>query len=168
MTNKEIVIVCIGPNNVGKTTYINRCETGEFEVLYIPTTKIVIYDNIKINTTNGIYKIKLLDVPECEINNIKIDHIDLCWAFSTCTIFKKTIALIKTFKRFFPKTGIFHIITKSDICIDILNNTVKEIVEIVPKGKGICISSKSNYNYEEPWVYSIRQFTNDNNIKIIE
>jgi len=59
---RTVKICLIGDPGTGKTTYVKRIMTGEYEHGYIPTMEVEVH-SLKFRTADGPVRVKLWDIP---------------------------------------------------------------------------------------------------------
>jgi len=155
-------VFIIGPSNVGKTTFIQKHATGNFTSTYIPTTTTQttsISFHVSGDGINGL------------VNLTTHDHAsEESWGEADAAIFMfdldkfhtlHTITQIyQNFQSANPLTPIFVVGNKYDLLGE---NLLEE-----GDSNGIftsLISSKTNYNYEKPFLQLIRQLLDNDSLE---
>lgn len=153
----------IGNKQCGKTTFINRHSTGNFTKYYFPTTECEITP-ISFNTNFGLFNLNIFDggYPS------KVDGVIVMFDLTNYQTFRDVDAFINWSKVMFGNIPIVLCGNK----IDSKNQVVKpnKISNFIIN-KNVTyydISAKSNYNYEKPFLYLLRQVTQKSNLVFTE
>ena len=148
--NNQFNIVCIGNSDVGKTTFLKRFSTGEFEKNYIPTEGTSVY-SIEFYTSYGKYILNICDCSGRENNPENYIGADGALIFFDVTnpqshtnIWAESFGTTKPFV----------------LC----GNKCDRIRPKNMDRNTILISAKSNYNFEKPFLYLLRKITGNENI----
>lgn len=181
-------LLLIGDKETGKSAYIRRFLTGQFEDKYIPTGKFkykyiptlgVEVHPLVFNTNHGNYRFNAWDTAGDEQFTGLADGYyikgDACIAFYTKNSnHDKTDKQVKRFMEFNPNAFLVIVWNKYDLpeekeYFENMGSTVNGFNYI----KRNCdanvyqISAKSNYNYEKPFSYLLGKLTDNNNLSII-
>ena len=166
-------LVIIGDGGVGKTTFVKRHISGEFQKPYIPTKGAEVSE-IEFMTNRGKILFKIWDTAGQE----KFGSLRECYYVdANCAIIMFDLSSRQTYKNV-PK---WHKdLTKicENIPIVLVGNKA-DVKERKLKARQITfhrkrnlqyydISAKSNYQYEKPFIWILRQLTGDNNLYLIE
>lgn len=169
-----INVLLLGPTNVGKTVYVKRMNTGEFNKNYDATKS---FETTKINflTNKGYLDIYVHDFSgETEINgeviskfkNLDIDSIFVMFDFSNASTFNKSLEIILKLKKNFHEQDFdsFHKvmignkydskprkINQQQITDHLSTKNAYGLFQYYP------ISAKSCLNFELPFLYISRK-----------
>lgn len=159
-------LVLMGDGGVGKTTYVNRLLTGEFTKRYVATLGVEVHP-LRFNTNYGSICFNIWDCAGQEkFGGLR----DGYFIQSQCCIvmfdltskitFKNTINWLRDYIRVCPNTPIILCGNK----VDIENRRVKdeEIAKVIHELKieYCCISAKTNYNFDKPFLSLARRLMN--------
>ena len=166
-------LVIIGDGGVGKTTFVKRHITGEFQKPYIPTKGAEVSE-MHLMTNRGRITLKIWDTAGQE----KFGSLRECYYVDAqCAIIMFDLSSRQTYKNV-PK---WHKdLTK--ICENIpvvLVGNKADVKERKLKARQITfhrkrnlqyydVSAKSNYQYEKPFLWLLRQLTGDLNLYLVE
>ena len=166
-------LVVIGDGGVGKTTFVKRHITGEFQKPYIPTKGAEVSE-MNLMTSRGNICLKIWDTAGQE----KFGSLRECYYVDAqCAIIMFDLSSRQTYKNV-PKW--YKDLTK--ICENIpvvLVGNKADVKERKLKARQITfhrkrnlqyydVSAKSNYQYEKPFLWLLRQLTGDSNLYLIE
>lgn len=165
MANYKVVLV--GDGGVGKTTFIKRHLTGEFEPKYLATLGVEVHP-LGFNTTNGKIEFNVWDTAGQEkfggLRDGYYINADACIVFGDVTsrvTFENMKQWVTDVKRVRPNCIFVYVGNKCDI-----NN--RRVTGM--KNMSITyfdISAKSNYQFEKPFEYLAQQLLKDDNIRFI-
>ena len=169
----EFKVVLIGDGGVGKTTFVKRHQTGEFEKKYIATQGVEV-SSITFNTNHGPIKLSLWDTAGQEkLGGLREGY--YIGAHAAILMFDVTTRI--TYKNI-PKW--YKDLTRicDNIPIVLVGNKVDQKDRKV-KARQITfhrkrnlqyfdISAKSNYQYEKPFLWILRTLTGDLNLYLVE
>lgn len=177
MENSEPIatfkLVIIGDGGVGKTTFVKRHVTGEFQKPYIPT-KGADVSHIDFSTNRGKIRFVIWDTAGQE----KFGNLRECYYIdANCAIIMFDLTSRQTYKNV-PK---WHKdLTKicENVPIVLVGNKA-DIKDRKLKARQINfhrkrnlqyydVSAKSNYQYEKPFLWILRQLTGDANLYLVE
>ena len=150
-------ILLIGYRESGKTTYINRLSTGEFNPHYTPTTSNI-YNVLDFNTKNGIIKFNVIETHDYDNNITNIDGVILMY---DCN-FKVNNTYINYYLNKYKNLPVIVCGNKID-----LGGEKYYYEERLYNNYNVIISSKSNYHFEKPFLYLARHLTKDLNLEFI-
>ena len=161
-------MVLLGDGGVGKTTFVNRHLTGEFEKKYIATLGVAIHPLV-FNTNRGIIQFNVWETPSqgCMPK-------DCFYIQSQCAIIMFNVTARITYKNV---SMWYHDVVR--VCenipivlcgnkVDIKDRKVKPAAITFHRKKNLQyydISAKSNYNFEKPFLWLARTLTGDSNLK---
>lgn len=167
--------VClIGDAACGKTTFVKRHMTGEFEKRYLATLGVEVTE-MPLFTNKGEIILSLWDTAGQEkFSGLKTGYYtdaDLAIFFLDLTnriTYKNIDSWIREFKSVCPNSPIIIVGNKADI----KERKVKCSQITTLKNKYDClyfdISAKSNYNYEKPLLFACRILTKENDLLFTE
>ena len=175
--NNNYKIVLIGDGGVGKTTYIKRVLTGEFEKKYLATVGVEI-STYNLNTTydgitSNMISFNIWDTAGQEkFGGLRVgywigaDAFILMFDLTSKSSFRSIYNYIRDLNResFYKNKPIIVCGNKCDLkekrvdslCIKKLMDTLSSITD---KYKYFDLSAKSNYNFEKPFLNLARYFT---------
>jgi len=166
-------LVIIGDGGVGKTTFVKRHITGEFQKPYIPT-KGADVTSIDFSTNRGKIRFVIWDTAGQE----KFGNLRECYYIDAhCSIIMFDLTSRQTYKN----VAKWHKdLTKicENIPIVLVGNKA-DVKDRKLKARQINfhrkrnlqyydVSAKSNYQYEKPFLWLLKQLTGDNNLYLVE
>ena len=159
--NKEKIIYVVGEKGVGKTSYVNRLNNGQFTKNYFPTNSQII-SNMIINGKNGgdngnNKHIKIVDVGNIFIRG-PIDGLVLMFSLDDIASYKKLKNWVKQFDMLDNKIPVVVVGNKSD-----RSNARKlegETYHRKINAPYYEISCKLNKNCNKPLLYLIKKLIN--------
>jgi len=154
MTNQYKIII-VGDKCSGKSTFIKRYQTGDFEKVYYPSEKPLVHSiEIKENIFN------CWDVPSKYSGSLIYEGSDAAIVMFdiTSSTYESTDIWINEIKKVCGNIPIIVIANKVD---DIKNKNIKI------DNQYLLYSSRSNYNYEKPFINIIDRL-NEHDKKIDE
>ena len=169
----EYKLILCGDGGTGKTTFVKRHLTGEFEKKYIATLGVEVHPMI-FHTSRGKIKFMVWDTAGQE----KLACLrDGYYIGAQCAIIMFDVSSRVTYKNV-PKW--FKDVTR--VCenipivlvgnkVDIADRKVKARQILFPRKHGIQyydISAKSNYQFEKPFLWLLRKLTGDPNLSLVE
>lgn len=169
-------IVVVGDGSVGKTTFIKRHKTGEFEKMYWPTIGVEVH-HLKFYTNVGPVGLNIWDCAGTENLGglrdgyyIDADAAIVMFSLTDMKTLGSVPAWIKSLRRVNEKLPLVLTGNKTDRFQDDEDGTNTFVSDTV-KEHGLhyySISAKSNYNFEKPFLYLIRQLLGDDSIRFVE
>jgi len=166
-------LLLVGDGGVGKTTFVRRHRTGEFEKRYIATMGVEVHP-INFHTSYGQIIYNVWDTAGQEkFGGLR----DGYYINGQAAIIMFDVTARLTYKRV---PNWFRDITRvcENIPIVLVGNkvdvkdrkvTIKQITFHRKKNlQYYDISAKSNYNFEKPFLYLARRLVNDNNLQFVE
>ncbi len=174
---KDIVIeyklVICGDGGTGKTTFVKRHLTGEFEKKYLPTLGVEIHPMI-FCTSRGKILFQVWDTAgqeklACLRDGYYIGAHCAIIMFDVCSrlTYKNVPKWYKEITRVCDKIPIVLVGNK----VDVPDRKVKARHILFPKKHGIQyydISAKSNYQFEKPFLWLLKKLMGDPNLTFIE
>ncbi len=158
----QFKLVFIGDGEVGKTTFLNRHRTGNFQIRYIPTMGVEV-SQLNFETNCGNVSFSCWDISSQELKNATLyfkgaDAFFLMFDV-TSEITYKNISTWYTLTQESDelKTKPFVLCGNK---VDCKVRNVKPQQINFHRGKNMFyydISSKSNYNFEKPFTYLMRK-----------
>lgn len=170
---QELKLIIVGDGGVGKTTFVKRHLTGEFEKKYIATQGVEVHP-MEFSTTKGKIKFNVWDTAGQEkLSGLR----DGYYIDAHCAIIMFDVTSRITYKNV-PKW--FKDITR--ICegipivlvgnkVDEKNRKVKAKQILFARKHGLQyfdVSAKSNYQFEKPFVWLLKKLTGDPNLSLTE
>jgi GTP-binding nuclear protein Ran len=178
MENKTFKVTVLGDAGVGKTTYINRLITGDFNYKYVPTIDPKCNEFI-VNTTKGELKFIIRDIPI--LLNSKESNLGYMWSLDSDAFIlmcdnssESSIVNIYQYCHMIEKMGLSNKpIIVCENKFDISNNISTKVLR---KGRLLQhlmrqryiyhrISVKSNNNIEEPILQIAILLLSDQNLE---
>ena len=158
----EFKMVLVGDGGVGKTTFVKRHLTGEFERKYIATVGVEVHP-MEFNTSNGRIKFNVWDTAGQEkLSGLR----DGYYIGAHCAILMFDVCSRITYKNV-PKwyKDLIRVCDNIPIClvgnkVDVKDRKVKAKQIIFHRKKGLQyydVSAKSNYQFEKPFVWLLRR-----------
>ncbi|CAM0910134.1 unnamed protein product [Alopecurus aequalis] len=169
----DFKLVLVGDGGTGKTTFVKRHVTGEFEKKYEPTIGVEVRP-LDIHTSHGKIRFSCWDTAGQEkFGGLR----DGYYIHGHCAIIMFDVTSRLTYKN----VPTWH----RDICrvcenipivlcgnkVDVKNRQVKSKMVTFHRKKSLQyyeISAKSNYNFEKPFLYLARKLTGDMNLQFVE
>ena len=169
----EFKLVLVGDGGTGKTTFVKRHMTGEFEKKYIATLGVEVHP-MAFFTNHGQIKFNVWDTAGQEkLGGLR----DGYYIGGNCGIIMFDVTSRITYSTV-PKW--YKDLTRvcENIPIVLVGNKV-DVKDRKVKAKQITfhrkknlqyydISAKSNYQFEKPFVWLLRRLTNDPNLMLVE
>ncbi|KQK17802.1 GTP-binding nuclear protein Ran-3 [Brachypodium distachyon] len=166
-------LVLVGDGGTGKTTFVKRHITGEFEKKYEPTIGVEVRP-LDFHTSHGKIRFYCWDTAGQEkFGGLR----DGYYIHGQCAIIMFDVTSRLTYKN----VPTWH----RDICrvcenipivlcgnkVDMKNRQVKAKMVTFHRKKSLQyyeISAKSNYNFEKPFLYLARKLSGDMNLRFVE
>ena len=169
----EFKVVFIGDGSVGKTTFIKRHLTGEFQKPYIPTQGAEVYP-LDFTTNHGKVRLHLWDTAGQE----KFGALRSCYYVdSKAAVIMFDLTQGTTYKNV-PQwhKDLTRICENIPICLvgnkaDVKDRKVKARNINFHRKHNLQyydVSAKSNYQYEKPFLWLLRQLSGDPNLVLVE
>ena len=169
----EFKLVLCGDGGTGKTTFVKRHLTGEFEKKYIATLGVEVHPMV-FSTSRGNIKFDVWDTAGQE----KLSYLrDGYYIGAQCGIimfdvcnrvtYKNVANWYKQLTRVCEKIPIVLVGNK----VDVPDRKVKAKQIIFPRKHGIQyydISAKTNYQFEKPFLWLLKKLTGDPNLTLKE
>ena len=169
----EFKLILVGDGGVGKTTFVKRHLTGEFEKKYVATLGVEVHP-LPFYTNRGPIKFNVWDTAGQEkFGGLR----DGYYIQGQCAIIMFDVTSRITYKNV-PNWHRDLTRVCENIPIVLVGNKV-EIKDRKVKAKQITfhrkknlqyydISAKSNYNFEKPFLWLARKLAGDNNLHFVE
>jgi len=166
----ELKLVLVGDGGVGKTTFVKRHKTGEFEKKYIATIGVEVHP-MEFTTNRGKVKFNVWDTAGQEkLGGLRdgyyIDaHCAIIMFDVTSRITYKNVPV--WYKDIVRICGENIPIVLVGNKVDDKNRKVKAKQILFARKHGIQyfdISAKSNYQFEKPFIYLLKKLTGDPNL----
>ncbi len=170
----ELKLVLVGDGGVGKTTFVKRHKTGEFEKKYIATIGVEVHP-MEFTTNRGKVKFNVWDTAGQEkLGGLRdgyyIDaHCAIIMFDVTSRITYKNVPI--WYKDIVRICGENIPIVLVGNKVDDKNRKVKAKQILFARKHGIQyfdISAKSNYQFEKPFIYLLKKLTGDPNLVLAE
>ena len=171
--SQELKLILVGDGGVGKTTFVKRHLTGEFEKKYIATQGVEVHP-MEFNTTKGKIRFNVWDTAGQEkLSGLRdgyyIDaHCAIIMFDVTSRITYKNVSKwYKDITRICENIPIVLVGNK----VDEKNRKVKAKQILFARKHGIQyfdISAKSNYQFEKPFLWILKKLTADSNLSLVE
>ena len=180
MNNQQFKVVMIGDGGCGKTTFINRLNTGEFEKRYIATMGVEVnfmdmpssIGNINFSVWDTAGQEKYSGLKLTYYNNA--DAAIVFFDLTSMITFINVKQWITDFRSKCPGVPIILVGNKCDIRQRKVNRQTIDAfmhTDFIANNNNVTyfnISAKSNYNYDKPFLYLARILTNDNHLVFVE
>jgi len=173
-TTKNFKCVLIGDGGVGKTTFIDRHVSGDFQKRYVPTLGVEVHP-LEFNTTNGPI---LFNVWDCAGQQKFMGLKEGYWLQADCAIvmfdltsrrsMESSLEWYRDFARTCPNVPIVVVGNKYDIKdkkITLPNDTT---FLNIPNSKYFNVSTRSWFNLSSPFVYLAQKLKKNENLRFIE
>jgi GTP-binding nuclear protein Ran len=169
----EFKLVLIGDGGVGKTTFVKRHLTGEYEKRYIATVGVDVHP-LKFSTTRGNVVFNVWDTAGQEkLSGLR----DGYYIGGQCGIIMFDVTSRITYKNV-PKWHRDLVRVCENIPIVLVGNKV-DVKDRKVKAKQITyhrrhnlqyfdVSAKSNYQFEKPFLWLARRLSGDASLAIVE
>jgi len=169
----EFKLVLVGDGGVGKTTFVKRHLTGEFEKKYIATLGVEVHP-MPFFTSKGKILFNVWDTAGQEkLGGLR----DGYYIGGHCGIIMFDVCSRITYQNV-PKWYKDLVRVCENIPISLVGNKV-DVKDRKVKAKQITfhrkknlqyydISAKSNYQFEKPFVWLLRKLTNEPNLSLVE
>eukprot|EP00227_Mantoniella_beaufortii_P001320 CAMPEP_0197618610 /NCGR_PEP_ID=MMETSP1326-20131121/61623_1 /TAXON_ID=1155430 /ORGANISM="Genus nov. species nov., Strain RCC2288" /LENGTH=187 /DNA_ID=CAMNT_0043187509 /DNA_START=41 /DNA_END=600 /DNA_ORIENTATION=+ len=165
----QFKLVLVGDGGVGKTTYVKRFETGEFEKKYVATVGAEVHV-LDLNTTKGQIRFNVWDTAGQEKLTVLKDGY---FINTNCAIIMFDVTSRTTYKSVPNWHRDLHRVCE-DIPMVLVGNKV-DAKDRKVKAKMIAfhrkknmpyfdISAKSNYNFDKPFLWLTRKMFNDTSV----
>ena len=170
----DLKLVLVGDGGVGKTTFVKRHLTGEFEKKYIATIGVEVHPMV-FTTNRGKVRFNVWDTAGQEkLGGLRdgyyIDaHCAILMFDVTSRITYKNIPV--WYKDIVRICGENIPIVWVGNKVDDKNRKVKAKQILFARKHGIQyfdISAKSNYQFEKPFIYLLKKLTGDPNLTLVE
>jgi GTP-binding nuclear protein Ran len=170
----ELKLILVGDGGVGKTTFVKRHLTGEFEKKYMATQGVEVHP-MEFFTSKGKVKFNVWDTAGQEkLSGLRdgyyIDAHCAIIMFDVCSrITYKNVA--KWYKDIVRICGESIPIVLVGNKVDEKNRKVKAKQILFARRHGLQyfdISAKSNYQFEKPFVWLLKKLTGDPNLGLVE
>ena len=169
----EYKLVLCGDGGTGKTTFVKRHLTGEFEKKYIATLGVEVHP-MEFCTTRGVIRFQVWDTAgqeklSCLRDGYYIGAHCAIIMFDVCSrvTYKNVTKWYKELTRVCENIPIVLVGNK----VDVADRKVKASQILFPKKYGIQyydISAKSNYQFEKPFLYLLKKLSGDPNLTLVE
>jgi GTP-binding nuclear protein Ran len=170
---QELKLILVGDGGVGKTTFVKRHVTGEFEKKYIATQGVEVHP-MEFSTTKGKIKFNVWDTAGQEkLSGLRdayyIDAHCAIIMFDVCSriTYKNVPKWYKDITRICDNIPIVLVGNK----VDEKNRKVKAKQILFARKHGLQyfdISAKSNYQFEKPFLWILKKLTGDQNLALTE
>ena len=169
----EFKLVLVGDGGTGKTTFVKRHLTGEFEKRYEATIGVEVHP-MTFSTTRGQIRFMVWDTAGQEkLSGLR----DGYYIGAQCAIIMFDVTSRITYKNV-PKW--YKDLTR--VCdnipvvlvgnkVDVVDRKVKARQILFPRKHGIQyydISAKSNYQFEKPFLWLMKKLTGDASLALVE
>eukprot|EP00993_Chasmostoma_nieuportense_P003460 NODE_4174_length_830_cov_589.017070_g4016_i0.p1 GENE.NODE_4174_length_830_cov_589.017070_g4016_i0~~NODE_4174_length_830_cov_589.017070_g4016_i0.p1 ORF type:complete len:215 (-),score=49.60 NODE_4174_length_830_cov_589.017070_g4016_i0:122-766(-) len=166
-------LILVGDGGTGKTTFVKRHLTGEFEKKYIATIGVEVHP-LTFHTNRGLICFNVWDTAGQEkFGGLR----DGYYIQGNCAIIMFDVTSRTTYKNV-PNWYRDIVRVCENIPIVLTGNKV-DVMERAVKAKQITfhrkrnlqyydISAKSNYNFEKPFLWLAKKLANDTNLTFVE
>ena len=169
----EFKITFIGDGSVGKTTFIKRHLTGEFQKPYIPTQGAEVYP-LNLQTNRGLIRFNIWDTAGQEkfggmrnCHYIGSNGAVIMFDLTSRNTYKNVANWHKDITKICENIPIVIVGNKADV----KDRKVKARMINFHRKYNLQyydVSAKSNYQYEKPFLWLARQLTGDQNLVLTE
>ena len=169
----EYKLVLCGDGGTGKTTFVKRHLTGEFEKRYIATLGVEVHP-MDFYTSRGIIRFQVWDTAgqeklACLRDGYYIGAHCAIIMFDVCSrvTYKNVTKWYKELTRVCEGIPIVLVGNK----VDVADRKVKARQILFPRKHGIQyydISAKSNYQFEKPFLWLLKKLSGDPNLTLVE
>ena len=169
----EYKLVLCGDGGTGKTTFVKRHLTGEFEKKYIATLGVEVHP-MEFFTSRGKFLFQVWDTAgqeklACLRDGYYIGAHCAIIMFDVCSrvTYKNVAKWYKELTRVCEGIPIVLVGNK----VDVADRKVKARQILFPRKHGIQyydISAKSNYQFEKPFLWLLKKLNGDPNLTLVE
>jgi len=169
----EFKLVLVGDGGVGKTTFVKRHLTGEFEKKYVATLGVEVHP-LLFHTSRGPLRFNVWDTAGQELFGGLRDGY---YIMGQCGIIMFDVTSRITYKNV-PNwhRDLIRVCDQIPIVltgnkVDIKDRKVKAKIITFHRKKNLQyydISAKSNYNFEKPFLWIARKICGDANLQFVE
>lgn len=175
MNNKNTFkVVLVGDGGVGKTTYINRFKTGEFEKKYVPTVGVEVKPLV-FHTNQGKFTLNIWDTAGVEKYGglrdgyyIGADACIFMFDITSRSSFVNIFEWVKQVRRVNQNLPSLLVGNKSDLSDRKVRYEelfkVKEYLHMLYYD----VSALSNYNFEKPFLALLRVLSGNPSLQFVE
>ena len=176
--NNQIInykLVLCGDGGVGKTTYITKLLSGEFEKKYIPTLGVEAH-SLLFHTNKGRIEFNIWDTAGQEkyrgLRNAysrNTDCVIIMFDLTNNSTFKNIDYWYNIAKKYTDNIvlcGNMHDVREHKIKQEQIEQYIEQYIEN-KNIKYYNISARSNYNINEPFIYLTQQLLGDNNLEFV-
>lgn len=166
-------LVIIGDGGTGKTTFVKRHRTGEFEKKYEPTMGVEVHP-LDFTTNRGPIRFWAWDTAGQEkLGGLRDGYYIHC----QCAIImfdvtaRVTYRDVPTWHKDLTRVCENIPIVLCGNKVDVKNRQIKPKMVVFHRKKNLQyyeISAKSNYNFEKPFLYLARKLVGDPNLQFVE
>ncbi|XP_011814996.1 PREDICTED: GTP-binding nuclear protein Ran-like [Colobus angolensis palliatus] len=163
----QFKFVLVGDSGTGKTTFVKRHLTGEFEKC-IATVGVKVHPLV-FHTNRGPIKFNVWDTASQD----KFSELrDGYYNQAQCAIIMFDVTSRVTYKNVptWHRDQVWCVKTSPSCCVDIKNRKVKAKSIVFHQRKNLQyydISAKSNYNFEKPFLWLARKLIGDPNLEFV-
>lgn len=167
---KFFKVVLIGDGGVGKTTFIKRHMTGEFEKKYMPTLGVEVHP-LDFHTSHGRIVFNIWDTAGQEkFGGLRDGYYIGAHAFIlfASTVKSNTLAWLKDIRRLCPTIPGVLVWNKCDITE---HRSIPEWFSVMAAYNELplySVSAKSNFNFAEPFLSLAATLMNEPHLQFIE
>jgi len=166
-------LILVGDGGTGKTTFVKRHLTGEFEKKYIATIGVEVHP-LQFHTNRGVICFNVWDTAGQEkFGGLR----DGYYIQGHCAIIMFDVTSRPTYKN--VPNWYRDIVRVCDSIPIVLTGNKVDVLERAVKAKQITfhrkrnlqyydISAKSNYNFERPFLWLAKKLANDNALAFVE
>lgn len=160
-------LLIVGDKTVGKSTFIKRHVTGQFERNYLPTNGTSTH-TLSFDTNQGPVTFNIFDggYPA------KVDGVIIMFDLTNKQSFSHTIHYYNWLMSMFGQIPVVICGNKVDMPgRKVSSKSISKMLHQTYNNlnfKYFDISSKTNYNFEKPFLFTLRQIVNSESITFIE
>lgn len=172
-------LVVIGDGGVGKTTYLKRMITGEFEQKYVPTLGVETH-RMHFTTNSNQFRNLIFNAWDCagqeKLGGLQEGYFhgaDCALIFfdrTSKSSFQNVENWLQLLRNVRPGTPVLLVGNKNDVPVADIKVLIDDIQALQEKYNlpYYSISAKSLYNFEKPFLYLARELTGDANLVFAE
>lgn len=157
-------IALVGDCRVGKTTFLRRHRTGEFQREHIPTTESVV-STLKFNTTEGMVTINVLEDKQLSPPIEHSQALIIMFSVDDKSSFLSAKKYYDELKNKYPTSLIVVCGTKRDCVNRQVTTTDAKKFASCNKLQYYDTSAKTCYNIENPFLYIIKRLLMNDTVK---
>ena len=170
MTIPQFKVILVGDGGVGITALMHRHLTGDFKHTIAPTQGVAVHP-LDFNTNRGMVRLNCWDTAGREElmgladgYYIKAEAVIYMFDLSNLSTFKSIPKWCKSVTETAPGIPAVLVGSKADITD---RQVTPKHMATRPQMQCYEVSAKSNYNFDKPFLYLIRELLNDQSVQFV-